>query len=405
MTVWIVNPFDNLPVEGYRKQRYWLMADAFTAAGHDVTYWTGDFSHANKKPRVTDDPSRWPDGIPAVSNGTMDLMLVPTVPYAKNVCWRRFASHVALARSWEAAARAAEKKPDLVIASTPPLSLPARALRFAKECGAAFVLDVMDAWPETFERLAPRWARPPFRLALAPLRTVARELQRGADGVTAVAERYLERARAAGSSAPTRLFFHGIELPPEGAAPRRKRAADGSVRAVYAGNMGRSYDLATAIDAVKAEPGVTLDLAGAGPDEPALRARAGDCARIRFHGYLDDAALRALLANCDVGLVPMFDDSCVGVPYKLADYAAAGLWIVNSLHGETEKLLAEHGVGTTYPAGDVAALRAALRAPRTVAGGALAALFDAKRIYADYVAFAEGLCYNKRTFIHSKEHS
>ena len=108
MTVWIVNPFDNLPVEGYRKQRYWLMADAFTAAGHDVTYWTGDFSHANKKPRVTDDPSRWPDGIPAVSNGTMDLMLVPTVPYAKNVCWRRFASHVALARSWEAAARAAE---------------------------------------------------------------------------------------------------------------------------------------------------------------------------------------------------------------------------------------------------------------------------------------------------------
>ena len=32
MTVWIQNPFDNLPCEGYRKQRYWLMAEAFARA-------------------------------------------------------------------------------------------------------------------------------------------------------------------------------------------------------------------------------------------------------------------------------------------------------------------------------------------------------------------------------------
>ena len=32
MTVWIVNPFDNLPPEGYRPQRYWLMSRAFAEA-------------------------------------------------------------------------------------------------------------------------------------------------------------------------------------------------------------------------------------------------------------------------------------------------------------------------------------------------------------------------------------
>ena len=37
MTVWIENPFDNLPAEGFRPQRYWLMAEAFAKAGHDVT--------------------------------------------------------------------------------------------------------------------------------------------------------------------------------------------------------------------------------------------------------------------------------------------------------------------------------------------------------------------------------
>ena len=33
MRVWIVNPFDNLPLEGTRPQRYWLMARAFARAG------------------------------------------------------------------------------------------------------------------------------------------------------------------------------------------------------------------------------------------------------------------------------------------------------------------------------------------------------------------------------------
>ena len=43
MRVWIVNPVDNLPLEGYRPQRYWLGVDG---ARHDVVLWTGDFSPA-----------------------------------------------------------------------------------------------------------------------------------------------------------------------------------------------------------------------------------------------------------------------------------------------------------------------------------------------------------------------
>ena len=144
------------------------------------------------------------------------------------------------------------------------------------------------------------------------------------------------------------------------------------IRIVYIGNMSLSYDLATAVDAVKGDAELTLDLAGAGPDE---------------------AALRALLAQADVGLVPMFDDSCVGVPYKLADYAAAGLPVASSLHGETADLLARCAAGVTYMAGDLAALRAAVRVAvgRRAGVAALAAAFDAQKLYAGYVAFATAL--------------
>ena len=165
------------------------------------------------------------------------------------------------------------------------------------------------------------------------------------------------------------------------------------IRIAYIGNMSLSYDLATAIDAVAADDGLSLDLAGAGPDEASLRERAAGCGRIRFHGYLDDGRMREMLAQADVGLVPMFDDSCVGVPYKLADYAAAGLPVASSLHGETEELLARHGAGVTYQAGDAEALCQAVHdaAGKRAGAPSLAKVFDAKELYKGYVAFAAAL--------------
>ncbi|MBQ6010037.1 MAG: glycosyltransferase family 4 protein, partial [Kiritimatiellae bacterium] len=332
MTVWIANPFDNLPPEGVRPQRYWLMARAFARAGHRVTLWSSDFSHARKAPRTLTDGARWEgDGF--------RLVLVPTPPYPRNVCLRRILSHRAFARNLRKLVEQEPQSPDLVIASLPPLASAAALADFCRARGSAFVVDVMDAWPENFARVVPRWT-------LAPLRARARRIYRSAQGVSAVATRYLDLAKSYGAQCPMHLAYHGI---------LRKQVrpvfAEGAFRLVYVGTMGKSYDLETVIDAVREMSDVELDLAGTGPKAAALRARAEGCARIHFHGYLGEEELCALLARANAGLVPMFDDSCVGVPYKLADYAAAGLPVVNTLHGETERLLAEHGAGVTCAAG------------------------------------------------------
>ena len=115
MTVWIVNPFDNLPLEGYRPQRYWLMAQAFAAAGHNVVYWTSDFSHANKAPRRVDDLVKESSGCCSVRAAAVTVKLVPTPPYAKNVSLARVRSHRRLAANWLACARREARRPDIVI--------------------------------------------------------------------------------------------------------------------------------------------------------------------------------------------------------------------------------------------------------------------------------------------------
>ena len=380
MTVWIANPFDNLPPEGARPQRYWLMARAFARAGHRVTLWSSDFSHARKAPRALVDGARWEgDGF--------RLVLVPTPPYPRNVCLRRILSHRAFARNLRTLAELEPQRPDLVIASLPPLASAAALAAFCRARGIAFVVDVMDAWPENFARVVPRWT-------LAPLRARARRIYRSAQGVSGVATRYIDLAKSYGAQCPTHLAYHGIELTP----PPPVHAEGGAFRLVYAGTMGKSYDLETVIDAVREMSDVELELAGAGPKEAALRVRAEGCARIFFHGYLGDEELRALLARADAGLVPMFDESCVGVPYKLADYAAAGVPVVNTLHGETERLLAKYGAGVTCAASDVRALCAAVadlraRDASALRAGALslARLFDAEAVYSNYVNWALAL--------------
>ena len=358
MTACIVNPFDNLPSEGNRPQRYWLMARAFAAAGWRVVYWASDFSHATKRKRAID--GRRPDASARAIDRAIETVLVPTIHYSRNICPARIRSHLVLARDFGAMARArisAGGRPDIVVSSTPPLGLCAAALDVARSCGARFVCDIQDAWPETFGRLLPRGFKWLGGLLFAGMRRTARRIYREADVVTGVCRRYA----ALSGRDDFYLAHHGIE---EGEGRRRgtERGAQG-LRLVYAGNLGAGYDLGTVVEAVARRVGLTLDIAGLGPREGELReqvTRRGLASRVRFHGYLGDEALRALMASCDVGVVPMRDDSWVGLPYKLGDYLCAGLQVVSSLHGECGELLVRTGFGRTYEWGSPGSLLDAL---------------------------------------------
>jgi len=375
MNVWIQNPFDNLPVEGYRKQRFWLMAEAFARAGHQVTLWTGDFNHMTKARRSCTVQVDSPVG----------LRLILTLPYRKNVGLERVRSHRAYAQEWLRMAAVPDlPRPEVIIASTPTISGAEAAIVLGRRFGAKVIVDVMDAWPETFERLAPQSLRVLARILLSSLRRRARRVYREADLVTGVCERY----RSLTARNDYYLSYHGLERG-ERTLPRRNEPTD-HLRLVYAGNLGMTYDLGTVIRGVK-ELGASLDVAGKGQGEAKWRRMVLELGmenQVTFHGYLGEKALAELLRSCDIGVVPMPEDSFVGVPYKFADYADAGLLIASSLGGESEGLLKKHRCGAAYETGNVASFVAAVRSLGRTAESDIAGLskeFDATRIYDAYV--------------------
>ena len=389
MKVWIENPFDNLPCEGFRPQRYFLMAEAFARAGCGCVCWTADFNHTTKAARSFREPVELADNL--------SIKLVHEPPYSSNISLRRVWCHRRYAAEWlekAEAEAAAHGAPDIVIASSPPLSAAGAASVFAHRHGAMFVIDVMDAWPETFERVFPRFL-------LSPLRAAARRNYLSTDMITVVADRYAALVRGYGYTGEIRRFYHGIPMGPlSGPASGALSAAGRAIHLAYIGNLGRTYDLETVVEAVASarERGeeIYLHIAGKGGAEKRLRAlcaKRGVSGRVAFYGYLGESDLAALFAKCDIGVVPMEERSFVGMPYKMADYAKAGLAIVSSLGGESAALAAGYGAIEEYESSSPSSFLAAVgRISRRLAeakeGARRMAVceFDAVRIYDGYAA-------------------
>jgi len=382
LSVWLVNPLDDIPGEGLPPLRYWSLARVLAGRGHDVTWWTATWSHRRKAIRTAPLGIRDDEGFA--------VRLVAVRPYEKNVSLARLGSHRDFGRTFERLANESVSsgqlaRPDIVLASLPPFEGPEAAARLSRRLDATFVLDLMDVWPETFDRLLPG---PGFvRKLLAPF-----FLPRHICYVGAYPQEFPAPRRAVN------------EVPmPDGSTPGASEP--GPLECVYAGTLEAGQDLDTLAAAARqlSATGVaaTIHVAGTGSHEPALRraaAATGGSCRLEVHGLLPRQAYVSLLARCDVGLVCVKPESFVAVPYKACDYAAAGLAIVNSLPGELQQLIDRHAAGVPYTAGDAASLARAIadlaaNRPRLAdlrqgARRLVAAEFDRERTYA---AFADWL--------------
>jgi glycosyltransferase involved in cell wall biosynthesis len=407
LSIWLVNPFDDIPGEGLVALRYWSLARVLAGRGHDVIWWSATWSHRRKAIRTA------PLGIRDDEGFTVRLVAVR--PYERNISLARLASHRDFGRNFgrlatEGVASGQLERPDMIIASMPPLDSPDAARRLAHRLDAALVIDVQDLWPETIERVLPgpaflrKIAAP---LLLGRMRRQRQEALAAADGVSTTTHTYLDAIRSEiPADTPTHVCYLGSYPQEFPAAPSVVNAvpllggdaAAVPLQCVYAGSLEVGQDLETLLAAARllSARGVaaTLHVAGTGTLEPLVRRAAesqqGSCL-IEPHGLLGRHDYVKLLASCEVGLVLVKPESLVALPNKACDYAAAGLALVNSLPGELQALLDDRGAGVAYRAGDptslaaviasLAADRSRLKLMRAAARQLAAAEFDRERIY------------------------
>ncbi len=367
MLIWIVNPFDPLPGDPEQEGRYATLARLLASRGHQVTWWTSNFSHRFKRP-VDEVTIR-----DACRQCGIDARFLASPPYTRNVSLARLRNHAVLARRFRSLALEDPARPEVVLASSPPPGLAWAAVQVGRRRGARTLLDVQDLWPDNFTGLVPRPVRPLLRPALWTMRRSLRRAAATCDLVVGVADAYADYAvQAGGRDKPTATIPLGVDLATFDAAVNAGRCPQftkpaGEIWLAYTGSLTRAYDFVTILGAaarIKASAGPAVRLFLTSRGELASRAeqtiRQHDLTQVTLTGFLPFDTWAYLLSQCDVGFNASVPDAKIFLPNKVFYYLAAGVAVLNTIPGQCSRIVRDAGCGLDYQAGDADSCAAAI---------------------------------------------
>ena len=130
---------------------------------------------------------------------------------------------------------------------------------------------------------------------------------------------------------------------------------------VFAGRLGVQKALGVALDALAAVPGVTLAIAGDGPERERLERRARELAldaRAPFLGTVSRETVLRLLRAADASLL---SSSWENFPHAVVEALAVGTPVIATAVGGVPEVVRDGENGLLVPPGDPDALAAAIR--------------------------------------------
>lgn len=334
------------------------IGDALAEDGHDVHVLSSMPSYRSE--------SRSDDTPPRETLGALKVRRIWVLGDEKRNPLRRLANVVLYC--WALFTTVLRLRPEVVTASTfPPVVAAWSASLAAQIVGAQFVYHVQDIHPELSQFSGGGLGRGlPRRL----LRWLDNQTLRRAETIVTLSEDMAETLRARGlgplsiaviNNPPLRTGGETIEPPPE----LVKQA--GTIRVIFAGNLGRFQNLPLLADGVSqcfdAHPELELMFLGDGEVLPELKARWRGHPQVRFAPFLPFAQASGLIAQADVGLVSLSPSLYkVAFPSKIATYGDLGLKVLALIEPESQlaRDLERRGLGAVPAAATPSAIAVAL---------------------------------------------
>lgn len=334
------------------------IGDALAEEGHEVHVLSSMPSYRSETPPT--------DVAPHETLGALHVRRIRVFGDEKRHPLRRLAN--VFLYCWALFMTVLRLRPDVVTASTfPPVVAAWSASLVAQVIGSRFVYHVQDIHPELSQFSGVRLGRGlPRRL----LRWLDNQTLLRADTIVTLSEDMADTLRARGlrclpitviNNPPLQADSETVAPPVELAKP------DGTVRLIFAGNIGRFQNLQLLAEGVAqcfdAHPELELMFLGDGVALPELKARWGAHPQVRFAPFLPFAQARGLIAEADVGLVSLSPNIYkIAHPSKIATYQKLGLRILALVEPESQlaRDLERRGEGTVPAAATPSAIAVAL---------------------------------------------
>lgn len=251
-------------------------------------------------------------------------------------------------------------RPDVVYATSPPLTMALPALAAAARWRAPLVFEVRDLWPEAPIQMGA--LRSPLARRLA--RALERFVYRRSARVIALSPGIRDGVLAAGTPGErVALVPNASDLDLfDPARARPDPALDGRFVASYFGTMGEANDLGAVLEAARLAPEITFVLMGDGKHRAALERAAP--ANVIFRAAAAAKEEVAALAAASAACLTLFKDVPVlatNSPNKLFDTFAAGRPAIVNMDGWMRELVERNDAGLYVRAGDAPELAEKLR--------------------------------------------
>lgn len=353
MKITIVAPYCSLPSEPHFN-RFWYLAELL-AQKHDVLLITSNFKHYDKS-------FRRPEDAVNASGGRLKVLLLNESGYTKNVSLARVQSHRVFVKhfeKWLGQCRPGEQ--DVVYSAYPFIATNILLGKHKARLGYKLIIDVQDVWPESFSAVLPFLKKIPHKLL--PFSARADTAYRYADGLVAVSQTYLDRAKAANPTVPGEVVYIGADYETLENTPAKVFDHTGVTRFFYLGTLSFSYDMQTVCQGIRrlaaAGEKVELHIMGGGPDLQTLKQYADES--IYFYGYIPYSEMMSVAKGCDIAVNPIHAHSSASITNKLSDYMALQKPILNSqVNSEVAEVL-QLIPHADYRSGDVESFTAAAK--------------------------------------------
>lgn len=348
--VWVIQTGEPVHTDNGvpRAMRGMSISDALVRRGHTVLFITTAFDHAGKSHRTRHVRRVFlPSGL--------GIMFVGSPGYKRNIGPGRLIDHAVLARRVRKAIRGLVP-PRMAFIGYPPIEVAWTVSRLLGLMGVPFIIDVKDQWPTIFIDATPRCLRRIGQVFLHPYFLIARKALRGATGLSAMSESFLDWAltfagRARSSSDVVAPFTRSVIL---GSAAASEPRSSRSVVLLATNIESASYDTSGMREACehleKTAPGVEIVVTGKTPSDSFIDRVFGSGNNVRFTGMLDSVAVASILREAHCTLAPYERNDAFerSLPNKVIESLMYGVPVVSTLRGETEELIAKYDCGLVY---------------------------------------------------------
>ncbi len=299
--------------------RFNYLASLLAKRKNDVVFFTTDFSHVKKSKRITTGFE-----VPYKIN------FIHESGYKKNVSMQRIISHRMFSKNLANNMKHLPL-PDVVYLSIPSIDAAYVTAKYCIKRNIPYILDIQDLWPEAFQ-LVLRHAD----FLFWGMKRKVDYIYKNASELVAVSETYLERAiRARNDKCKSLCVYLGTDLKNYDSYPvHQVMKKQNELWIVYIGTLGASYNIGIVIDAVKllVKRGISnfsFQVFGDGPNMQEFKNLAKGLP-VHFWGRLLYEDMIGYVKNGDIAVNPIVKGAAQSIINKHADYAAAGLPIVNT---------------------------------------------------------------------------